>query len=217
MVDYQARAAYLLSLEGGNISALARSTGVSRRTLRRMLQGSDRTGGQPYTARSFDPAVRRRFNRAFRRDATPRARREDQRKRGEDKDQTVILPEPMTKAEAQRVLRVYQRLGVNVWVSGEVSVAYKDDDGEIPLDLVETQYTTLFTQGMRQPDVETAETNLAQVLTEFINADHVFHGNSPIRVILDPLPLAGYEPDEGMSYAQAFRYRVYQPLKGEGA
>ena len=108
------------------------------------------------------------------------------------------------------------RLGIRVSVSAEVSVAYKDDDGENPLDEVETQYTTLFTQGIRQPNPDTAERNLSQVLTQFINADHQFFGNSPIRIILDPLPLAGNNPEEGESYAQAFCYRVYQPLYEEG-
>lgn len=215
MVDYQARAAYLLAREGGNISAVSRSTGLSRRSLRRMLQGSDRTGGEAL-GRSFDPAVRNRLNRAFRRDATARARRDDQRKRGINKDQTVILPECVSKSEADRLFATMQRLGLRVSVSAEVSVAYKDDDGEIPLDKVETQYTTLFTQGIRQPDPDTARTNLSQVLTEFINADHNFFGNSPIRIILDPLPLAGNDPEEGESYAHAFCYRVYQPLIGEG-
>jgi transposase-like protein len=209
MVDYQQRTAYLLSLEGGNISALARSTGVSRRTLRRMLQGRESTGGRQL-ARSFDPDVRNRINRNFRRKATPRARRDERKERGIDRDQVRILPELSTYQEAQRIFRTFQRLDLNVSVSGQVSVAYKDDTGEIPLDMVETEFTTLYTQGIRQPSVDEALENLEGVLTQFINADHQFFGNSPTRIIIDPIPNG--DPDEGSSYSQAFLYRVYRPV-----
>jgi len=210
MVDYQQRVAYLLSLEGGNISALARSTGVSRRTLRRMLQNADATGRARFDARRYDATLRDRINRNFRNRATPRARRDEAKLRGENRDQVRILPELVDEAQARRSFNTFNRLGIPTSVSAQISVAYKDDDGEIPLEMIETQFTTLYTQGIRQPSVDEAKENLAQVLTEFINADHRFFGNSPTRIIIDPLPDGN--PEEGISYQAAFLYRVYQPV-----
>ena len=178
-----------------------------------MLQDRDATGRERFDARRYDPAIRRRVNRRFRANASDRAKRDEQKKRGENKDQTRILPELMTESEARRLFNTMSRLGIRVSVSAQVSVAYKDDDGEIPLENVETQFATLYTQGIRQPSVDEAKENLAQVLTEFINADHRYFGNSPTRLIIDPI--ANGDPEEGISYVEAFRYRVYQPLNGD--
>ena len=212
MVDYSQRVGYLLALEGGNISALAERTGVSRRTLRRMITGKQSVGGRNQRQVSkFGSDARNRINRRFRRLASDRAKRDEKKARGKDKDQIRILPELVDEATARRLFRSLERLGLNPSVSAQISVAYKDDDGEIPLELVETQFATLYTQGIRQPSVDDAKDNLSQVLTSFINADHRFHGNSPTRLILDPLPNG--DPDEGSSYVEAFLYRVYQPLR----
>jgi antitoxin component of RelBE/YafQ-DinJ toxin-antitoxin module len=147
---------------------------------------------------------------------------------GRNKDQTRITPELVDKATADRLYARFTALGINVSVSAEIFVAYKDDDGTLPLQLVETQTTTLYTQGIRQPNPDVARDNLANVLTQFINEDHNTRGNSPIRIIIDPL-VGGFssveelessyddeeiELSDGMAYESYFKYRVYRPIEG---
>ena len=237
MVDYSLRVGYLLALEGGNISALARSFGldgegnprVSRRTLRRMLTGRQSVEGENRRRiRSFTPEVRNRVNRAFRDRATNAARRQESVKRGANKDQQRVMPELMDEANARRFERAMRRLGLPVRVGARIAVAYLNDTGDIPLEAVEIEYSTIYSQNAALPTVDEAKDNLIDVLTAFINEDHDAFGNSPIRIIVDPLPEGfanaenlideyggGENLPDGAAYSYAFRYRVWRPMEGE--
>ena len=229
MVDYSLRTGYLLALEGGNISALSRSTGVSRRTLRRMLQGREATG-EPAKAMRFDPEIRERLNRSYRRRASNEAKRQEAIPRGPEKDEHRVMPELQTETQARAYEATMLRLGLAVRVSARISVAYKEDDGEIPLDMVEVQFDTVYSHGSAHPSVEAAKQSLIDALTDFINEDHNRFGNSPVRVIIDPLPDGWDSPEamleaygeedpvdfmDGEAYVNSFRYRVWRPMREE--
>ena len=229
MVDYSLRVGYLLGLEGGNISALSRSLGVSRRTLRRMLTQKESVGGVNQRQRSrFTPEVRNRINRNFRRKATAAARRQEKVPRGENKDQFRVMPELMNEADALRYERTMNRLRIPIKVNARIAVAYLNDTGDIPLEALEVEYTTIYSQGSALPSVLDARENLIEVLTDFINEDFNAFGNSPVRVVIDPLPegfgeaenlIEQYGNDgnlpDGAAYAYAFRYRIWRPMEGE--
>ena len=145
--------------------------------------------------------------------------------RGKNKDQQRVMPELLDEADARRFERAMNRLGLPVRVGARISVAYLNDTGDIPLEALEIEYTTIYSQNASLPSVEEAKANLVEVLTGFINEDHDAFGNSPIRIIVDPLPEGfanaenliaeygdGEELPDGLAYAYAFRYRVWRPM-----
>lgn len=108
MVDYQKRAAYLLSQVDGNVSGLSESTGLSRRTLRRVLTERDKKGAQkPYKPSKM---VRDKINRTWYRKATKAAKRAE-KKYGQS--QPKLLPYD----EAKRLENFYIRNGLSYHVS----------------------------------------------------------------------------------------------------
>lgn len=228
MVDYSFRAGYLLALEGGNISKLAESTGVSRRSLRRMLTGKQSVAGtnQKKVPR-FDKATRDKLNRSFRKRASEAAKRQEKKARGDNKDQFRVMPELLNEADAKRFERSMQRLGIPYRVGARIAVGYLNDTGDIPLGALEIEYSTVYSQNAALPTVDDAKENLIDVLTGFINADHDRFGNSPIRIIIDPLPEGFGEAEnlideyggganipDGAAYSYAFRYRIWRPMEG---
>ena len=140
------------------------------------------------------------------------------------------MPELQSEVEAKAYAKTMERLGLPVRVSGRVSVAYKEDDGEIPLDMVEVQFTTVYSQGSAHPSVDNAKDSLIESLTNFINYDHAAVPGSPVRVIIDPLP-DGWDSEDAMmetygeeeppdfmdgeAYVNSFRYRVWRPMREE--
>lgn len=219
----------MLALEGGNISKLAESTGISRRSLRRMLTGKQSVAGVNRSkVPKFDKATRDKLNRDFRKRATPAAKRQESQLRGVNKDQQRVMPELLNEADARRFEASMKRLGILYRIGARVSVAFLNDTGDIPLEALEIEYTTVYSQNAALPSVDAAKENLIDVLTGFINADHDRFGNSPIRIIIDPLPEGFGEAEslidqygggenlpDGAAYSHAFRYRVWRPMEGE--
>ena len=134
----------------------------------------------------------------------------------------------MQEAAALRYERTMNRLGIPIKVNARVAVAYLNDTGDIPLEALEIEYSTVYSQGSALPSVLDARENLIEVLTDFINEDFNRFGNSPVRIILDPLPegfgnaenlIEEYGNDgdlpDGAAYAYAFRYRIWRPMEGE--
>ena len=229
MVDYSLRAGYLLALEGGNISKLAETTGISRRSLRRMLTGKQSVDGvNQKRVKSIDKKTRDRLNRVFRDKATNAAKRQEKQLRGDNKDQQRVMPELLDEAGARGFEASMKRLGISYRIGARIAVAYLNDTGDIPLAALEIEYTTIYSQNAALPTVDDAKDNLIDVLTGFINADHDRFGNSPIRVIIDPLPEGFGEAEtlmdqygggenlpDGAAYSYAFRYRVWRPMEGQ--
>ena len=207
MVEYRQRIGYLLSKFDGNISAVARETGMSRRQIRRVLTGKETARGQDQSAYEPPASSKAKIDAAFEREATDAAKRqEDQYGRS----QARLLDEE----GAKNLQETYRRNNMVFRVSSRITVLYKDqlDAGE-DLTLVETQQSTIYSRGAAHGSVDAAKDSLIEALDDFINADEKF-GNSPTRIIIDPE--AEGPPMEGQSYQLHFQYRVWLPLSQEG-
>ena len=78
MVEYRQRIGYLLSKFDGNISAVARETGMSRRQIRRVLTGKETARGQDQSAYEPPASSKEKIDAAFEREATDAAKRQEE-------------------------------------------------------------------------------------------------------------------------------------------
>jgi predicted transcriptional regulator len=207
MVEYRQRIGYLLSKFDGNISAVARETGMSRRQIRRILTGKETARGRDQSAYEPPAASKAKIDAAFEREATDAAKRQEERY---GRSQARLLDEEAAK----NLQETYRRNNMVFRVSARITVLYKDqlDAGE-DLAQVETQQTTIYSRGAAHADVDAAKESLTEAIDDFINADEKM-GNSPIRIIIDPE--AQGPPMEGASYQTHFQYRVWLPVSQDG-
>jgi len=207
MVEYRQRIGYLLSKFDGNISAVARETGMSRRQIRRILTGKETARGQDQSAYEPPASSKEKIDAAFEREATDAAKRQEEQY---GRSQARLLDEEAAK----NLQETYRRNNMVFRVSARITVLYKDqlDAGE-DLSQVETQQSTIYSRGAAHGSVDAAKDSLTEAIDDFINADEKF-GNSPIRIIIDPE--AEGPPMEGQSYQTHFQYRVWLPLSQDG-
>mgnify|MGYP003653386937 CR=1 FL=1 len=207
MVEYRQRIGYLLSKFDGNISAVARETGMSRRQIRRVLTGKETARGQDQSAYEPPASSKAKIDAAFEREATDAAKRQEEQY---GRSQARLLDEE----GAKNLQETYRRNNMVFRVSSRITVLYKDqlDAGE-DLSQVETQQSTIYSRGAAHGSVDAARDSLIEALDDFINADEKF-GNSPTRIIISPE--ATDAPMEGASYQTHFQYRVWLPLSQEG-